>query len=68
MMSRKPSIIPKNKLDRSLWIKGRDNKVITDLCKENFCHVVINPHNLTNNFQPLDITVNKPAKSSIADK
>ena len=38
-----------------------------NLCKENFCHVVNNPHNLTNKFQPLDITVNKPAKSFIAN-
>ena len=26
------------------------------------------PHNLTNKFQPLDVTVNKPAKSFIANK
>ena len=48
--------------------KGQDNKVIMDLCKENFCHVVIISHNLANKFQTLDITVNKPAKSFIADK
>ena len=32
------------------------------------CQVVIVPHNLTNKFQPLDITINKPAKSSISNK
>ena len=48
--------------------KGQDNKVIMDLCKGNFCHVVIIPHNLTHKFQPLGITVNKPAKSFIANK
>ena len=39
-----------------------------DLCKEYICQVVIIPHNLINKFQPLDITVNKPAKSFIANK
>ena len=38
--------------------KGQDRKVIKDLCKENFCHIVIS-HNLTNN---------KPAKSFIPNK
>ena len=33
-----------------------------------FCQVVIVPHNLTNRFQPLDITVNKPGKSFISNK
>ena len=32
------------------------------------CQVVIVPHNLTNKFQPLDITINKPAKSFISNK
>ena len=31
-------------------------------------HVVIVPHNLTNNFQPLDLSVNKAAKSFIQNK
>ena len=42
--------------------KGQGNKVLTDLCKQNFCHVVTIPHNLANKFKLLDITVNKPAK------
>ena len=45
--------------------KGQDNDVILDLCKKHMCQVVIVPHNLTNKFQPLDITVHKPAKSFI---
>ena len=48
--------------------KGQDNDVILDLCQKNFCQVVIVPHNLTNWFQPLDITVNKPVKSFISNK
>ena len=45
--------------------KGQDNDVILDLREKNKCLVVIVPHNLTNKFQPLDITVNKPVKSFI---
>ena len=48
--------------------KGEDNDVILDLCEKHMCQVVIVPHNLTNKFQPLDITVNKPAKSFISNK
>ena len=48
--------------------KGQDNKVIMDLCTENFCHAVIIPHNITNKFQPLEITVNKSTKLFIANK
>ena len=32
-------------------------------CAANNCDVVIVPYNLTNNFQPLDLSVNKAAKS-----
>ena len=39
-----------------------------ELCIKNLCLIVIDPHNLTNNFQTLDITVNKPAKSFISNK
>ena len=48
--------------------KGQDNDIVLSLCKKHFCQVVIVPHNLTNKFQPLDITVNKPAKSFISNK
>ena len=48
--------------------KGQDNNVLKELCEKNFCEVVIVPHNLTNKFQPLDISVNKAAKSFISEK
>ena len=47
---------------------GQDNDEIAKLCGKNNCALIIVPHNLTNKFQPLDITVNKPAKSFIKDK
>ena len=42
--------------------KGLDNDRLRELCSENYCEVVIVPHNLTKKFQPLDISVNKAAK------
>ena len=45
--------------------KGQDNEAVLELCRKNNCEVIIVPHNLTNKFQPLDITVNKPTKSFI---
>ena len=48
--------------------KGQDNNIVLNLCKKHFCQVVIVPHYLTNKFQPLDVTVNKPAKSFISNK
>ena len=48
--------------------KGQDNDVILDLCEKRMCQVVVVPHNLTNKFQPLDITVIKPAKSFMSSK
>ena len=47
---------------------GQDKDVIFVLCEKHVCQVVIVLHNLTNKFQPLDITVNKPAKSFILNK
>ena len=32
---------------------GQDNDDLKKLCAENYCQVVIVPHNLTNKFQPL---------------
>ena len=43
--------------------KGQDNNEVAKLCRKNNCALIIVRHNLTNKFQPLDITVNKPAKS-----
>ena len=48
--------------------KGQDNDVILDLCEKHMCQVVVVPHNFTNKFQTLDITVNKSAKSFILNK
>ena len=48
--------------------KGQGNDEVAKLCCKNNCALIIAPHNLTNKFQPLDITANKPAKSFIKDK
>ena len=48
--------------------KGQDNEEVAKLCHENNCVLIMAPHNLTNKFQPLDITFNKPAKSFVKDK
>ena len=41
--------------------KGQDNDRLRELCSENYCEVVIVSHNLSNKFQPLNISVNKAA-------
>ena len=48
--------------------KRQDNPTLEALCESNHCEIVIVPHNLTNKFQPLDLTVNKPAKSFMRNK
>ena len=48
--------------------KGQDNEEVAKLCRENNCVLIIVSHNLTNKFQLLDITFNKPAKSFIKEK
>ena len=48
--------------------KGQDNDTMKKLCVVNHCEIVIVPHNLTNKFQPLDISVNMAAKSYISIK
>ena len=48
--------------------KGQDNDILKELCDANFCEVVIAPHNLTNNFQPLDVSVNKSSEVFISNK
>ena len=45
--------------------KGPDNDRLGERCLENYCEIVIGPHNLTFKFQPLDIIVNKAAKAFI---
>ena len=48
--------------------KGQDNDELRKLCMSNNCEVVIVPHNLTNKFQPLYLSVNKAAKALISEK
>ena len=48
--------------------KGQDNDTLKDLCEENNYKRKIVPHNLTNKFQLLDVSVNKPAKAFITNK
>ena len=43
--------------------KGQDNDEVAKLCRKSNCALIIVPHNLTNKFQSLDITV----KSFIKD-
>ena len=48
--------------------KEQDNDTLKKLCAENNCDIIIVPHNLTNKFQPLDLSVYKVAKSFIQIK
>ena len=48
--------------------RGQDNETIRDFLNDNGCVTKIVPHNMTNWFQPLDLSVNKPAKSFISNK
>ena len=48
--------------------KGQDSDTLKKLCAENNCDVVILPHNLTNKFQPLNLSLNKAAKLFIQNK
>ena len=48
--------------------REQDNDVILELYKKQFCQVAFVPHNLTNKFKPLDMTVNKPSKFFISNK
>ena len=54
---------PKEQMSLLSWTLLRE-----ELCEKNFCEVVIVPHNLTNKFQPLDISVTKAVKSFISEK
>ena len=59
--------------DAKAWLifddfKGQTTPAVNDLLKDNNCIVQRVPNNHTNLFQPLDISVNKSAKSFISDK
>ena len=47
--------------------KGQDN-ILKKPYSENRYEIVIVPHNLTNEFHPLDVTVNKAAKALIQNQ
>ena len=44
--------------------KRQDNEEVAKVCRENNCFLIIVPHNLTNKFQPLDITLVRQQKVS----
>ena len=48
--------------------KGQDSADIKRLCLKNDCELVIVPHNLTNKFQALDISINQKAKKFVSHK
>ena len=48
--------------------KGQDNDEMRKFSAKSSCEIVIIPRSLTNKFQPLDVSVNKVAKSLISDK
>ena len=45
--------------------KGQGNEEMKGLCARNNCELVIVPQNLTNKFQPLDISISQSAKKFI---
>ena len=47
---------------------GQDNEEIISLCWENNCELVIVPHNLTNKFQPPDLTINQITKKFVSNQ
>ena len=49
-------------------MKEQDNNTLEKLRAENNCDVVIVPHNLTNRFHPLNLSVNKAPKLFIQNK
>ena len=49
-------------------LKDQDNAEIKESCLRNDCELVIVPHNLTNKFQPLDISINQKVKKFISHK
>ena len=48
--------------------KGQDYADIDKLCLKNDCELVIVPRNLTNKFQPLDISINQKARKFVSHK
>ena len=48
--------------------KGQGDERMKRLYLKNNCELVIVPHNVTNKFQPLDISINQSAKKFISNK
>ena len=48
--------------------KGQDNADIKKLCLKYDYELVIVPHNLTNKFQSLDISINQKPKKFVSHK
>ena len=48
--------------------KGQGKGILKKFCSKNRYEIVIVPHNLTNKFQSLDLTVNKAAKAFIQNQ
>ena len=48
--------------------KDSDNKEMKRLCPKNNCELVIVLHNLTNKFQPLNISINQSANKFMSNK
>ena len=48
--------------------KGKTSVLIIELCKKQFCQIVIGPRNQTTKYQPLDARLMKSAKSFISNK
>ena len=48
--------------------KGQHNEKIMFLCLKNNCELAIVPNNLTNKFQPLDITINQKTKKFVSNQ
>ena len=48
--------------------KGQGNGILKEFRSKNRCEIVIVSHNLTNKFHPLDLTVNKAAKTFIQNR
>ena len=48
--------------------KRQDNDILKKICFENRCEIAIVSNNLSNEFQPLDLTINKAAEGFIQNQ
>ena len=48
--------------------EGQDNKEKKRLCAKNNCELIIVPHNFTNKFQSLDISINQSAQKFVSNR